>query len=407
MYRLSDGQFLIGNLPVMDLVKEYGTPLYLYDQETIRERISELKSKLGVYPQTKFLYAIKANYNPHIVKFIISQGLGIDAVSIEDVKMALFCGAKPEDIMYTENNISDAEMKETQKLGALLNIGSLSRLEKFGQRFPGKNICLRINPEVGAGSHQTNITGGPDSKFGIAYKDFAQAIEISRQYKLNIIGLHQHIGSGWLETKEILRSIPIILQEALHVPSLKFVDFGGGFGVPYRPNQQRLDLAELGKVYAQKFTDFCKKYGRPLELRFEPGRYVVAEAGHLLAQVTTLKDIGKMIAGLNTGMNHLVRPAMYGSYHPVTNISNPEGKKKKYDVCGNVCESADFFAKSRMIPEIHEGDILSVEVAGAYGMSMASMYQLRPLPPEVLVSGSEHKLIRKRQTFSDILKNFV
>ncbi len=401
--------FLINTpMNLLNLAQQYGTPLYVYDKQEIFARIDELVTTLGSYSQTKFLYAIKTNFNPHIVREIISRGFGIDAVSLDEVKLALYCGAAPENISFTENNLTDQEMDETVRLGVLLNIGSISRLEKFGQKYPGSKVCVRFNPNVGAASHTTNITGGPDSKFGIDSSQVQNVLSLSQKYNLKIIGVHEHIGSGWLGLEEPLLALETILEIANNFPDLQFVDVGGGFGVPYRPEQQRLDLVTLGERIKERFEKFVAEYGRELELRFEPGRYVVAESGHLLTEVNTLKvsEAGKIFAGTDTGMNHLVRVAMYGSYHPIVNISHPNGEKKVYDVVGNICESADFFAKDREVSEIREGDILDIGMAGAYGMSMASHYQFRDIPMEILVDGDEVRVIRRRESFEERMKRW-
>lgn len=392
-----------------NLLQQYGSPLYVYFQHTIEDRIHELQNTLGGYKNTKFLYALKANNNPHLAKIILENNFGIDAVSIEEIKMGLFAGAAADTIMFTENNCTDAEMHEAVQLGVLINIGSLSRLEKFGQAYPGSSVCVRFNPNVGAASHATNITGGPDSKFGISFTDVPRVQEIAATYNLTIIGIHQHIGSGWLGLKEPLLALEVILDIAQKFSQLEFIDCGGGFGVPYQPEQKRLDLVTLGKKIQQRFEQFCLQYGKELELRFEPGRYIVAESGHLLTRVNTLKPSpeGKIFVGTDTGMNHLVRVAMYGSYHPIVNISKREGAPQKYDIVGNICECADFFAKDRELNEIHEGDILDIQIAGAYGMSMASEYQFRSRPAEVLIdTNGEAQIIRRRETFEAMTKIF-
>ena len=395
-----------------ELTKKFGTPLYVYDLHTMRKRITNLKEKIGVYPKTKFMYAIKANFNPVLVREIISHDIGIDAVSIDEVKLGLHCGVKPENLMYTENNITDNEVDEALKLGVLLNIGSLSRLKRFGEKHPGARVCVRFNPNVGAASHATNITGGPKTKFGISYKRVTEVLEIAAKYNLKIVGIHEHIGSGWLETDSPLAAMDVMLEIAKQIPNLEFIDLGGGFGVPYKPDQKPLDLEYLGKMFNEKMSAFCKEYGKEVNLKFEPGRYLVAEAGHLLTEVNTIKTNpeGRMFAGTDTGMHQLIRPAMYGSYHPIRNLSNQNGELKTYDIVGNICESADFFAKDREMPEIREGDILSIDIAGAYGFCMAANYQFRPLPAEILIDSSkpkfEPKIIRKRQTFDQLIKMY-
>jgi len=388
------------------LLQERGMPLYVYFQEIIESRIQELQRTVGKYPNTQFLYAMKTNFNPHIVKLIIENGFGIDAVSVEEIKMGILCGAEKKNIMFTENNSTDEDMHEAVRLGVLLNIGSLSRLQKFGARYPGSSVCIRFNPNVGAASHATNITGGPDSKFGISFSEVEKVKAIAEQYNLKIVGVHEHIGSGWLGIEEPLIALNVILNIAKQFPDLEFVDCGGGFGVPYSPKQERLDLQTLGEKIRERFESFCMQYGKNLQLRFEPGRYVVAESGHLLTRVNTLKTSpqGKIFAGTDTGMNHLIRVALHGAYHPIVNVSNENGAMKKYDVVGNICESSDFFAKDREITEIREEDILDIQIAGAYGMSMASEYQFRSRPAEILIQkNGEAKLIRRRQTFEEMV----
>jgi len=398
-------QITIGEHSIKDLCETYGTSLYIYDAQIIRERVRELQEHIGVYKNAEFLYAVKANYNPHILREIVSLGCGVDAVSPEEVRLALAVGTAKDQIMFTGNNMTDAEMREVHGLGVLLNIGSLSRLRKYGQEFPGSRVSVRFNPSVGAASHDTNITGGPESKFGISFKRVGEVIAIAEEYNLNIVGVHQHIGSGWLKLREPLLALDVILEIARQIPDLEFVDVGGGFGVPYRPEEERLDLRTLGAQLNERFTAFCNEYGSELTLRFEPGRYYVAEAGSLLTEVNTLKQSisNKTIVGTDTGMHQLVRPAMYGSYHPIENVTNPDGGLREYDVVGNICECADFFAHGRELPQVREGDILLIGNAGAYGMSMASNYQFRPLSPEILVDGDEVRVIRERQTFEQLL----
>ncbi|OGH66654.1 MAG: diaminopimelate decarboxylase [Candidatus Magasanikbacteria bacterium RIFCSPHIGHO2_02_FULL_41_13] len=393
---------------LIKLVEQFGTPLYAYDLGVIQARIDELFATVGTYKNTQFLYAIKANFNPHIVRNIIARGCGIDAVSIDEVKLGLFCGAAAQDILFTENNITDEEMHTSMQLGVLLNIGSLSRLEKFGIAYPGSRVCVRFNPNVGAGSHTTNITGGPESKFGISFSEVDAVLIIAKKYNLKIVGIHEHIGSGWLQITEPLLALNTTLRLAHTFPDLEFVDVGGGFGVPYSPEQTRLDLKVLGEKIKARFTNFCTAYGRDIQLRFEPGRYIVAESGHLLTRVNTIKQSpeGKLFVGSDTGMNHLVRVAMYDSYHPIVNVSNPNGQTKVYDIVGNICECADFFARNREMPEIREEDILDIQIAGAYGMSMASHYQFRDLPTEVLVDGENIQVIRRRESFEERIKIF-
>lgn len=398
----------IGNFEAEQLCQEFGTPLYAYDAAVIRKNAQRLKAAIGVYEHAEFLYAIKANYNPSIVKLIAAEGFGIDAVSLEEVRMGLHCGIPAEQIMFTGNNMRDDEMEECHRLGVLLNIGSLSRLKKFGEAFPGSKVCVRFNPNVGAASHASNITGGPSSKFGISYKKLSDVLEIVDAHELKLVGIHEHIGSGWLGLEEPIMAMNVLLELAAQIPSLEFIDLGGGFGVPYKPGQEQLDLEALGQAYKKGFEAFNQAHDRTLKMRIEPGRFLVAESGHLLTRVNTIKqgEHGRPFVGTDTGMSQLVRPSMYGSYHPIRNLSNPGGETHSYDIVGNICESADFFAKERDLPEVREGDILSIDMAGAYGFCMASNYQFRALPAEIMVDGDTKSIIRKRSTFNEMIQNY-
>jgi diaminopimelate decarboxylase len=395
---------------LLNIAKEYGTPVYAYSYETIIQKLTELKSEIGQYENCEFLYAVKANHNPHIVKIIVDNGFGVDAVSLNEAKTGLLVGCPLEKIMYTENNISDEEMQEAAELGILINFNSLQRLERFGQQFPGSRVSVRFNPNVGAASHATNITGGPDSKFGIAFQEIEQVKTIAKKHNLTIVGVHQHIGSGWLKLEEPLIALDVILDIAKQFDNLEFVDFGGGFGVPYKPDQDRLDMKTLGAAFKEKMDQFNLEYygqtsTKKIKLRFEPGRYPIAEAGTLICQVTTVKTTpeNKTFIGTNTGMNHLIRPALYGSYHPIENLTNPDGATKTYDIVGNICESADFFAKDRAIPETKIDDYLAIKIAGAYGSTMSSIFHLRSVPAEILYyENGDTKLIKPTQTFEEI-----
>jgi diaminopimelate decarboxylase len=389
------------------LAQQFGTPLYVYDANTIRQRCVELKTAFSGYEKVQWLYAVKANYNPHIVRLIVGQEFGVDAVSLEEVQLALACGVAPEKIMYTETAMTDTEMKTTYDLGVLINIGSVSRFERYAQKFPSTRVCIRINPNVGSGSHATNITGGPDSKFGIAPSDLLAVQQIAQEYSIKIVGIHCHIGSGWLTIEEPLLALDVMTGFAKQFADLEFIDVGGGFGIPYRPNQQPLDLKTLGEKTVEKFRAFCTEYGRELTLRFEPGRFPIAEAGTLVAEVAETKTLGngREYVGLNTSMSHLMRPALYDSYHEIVNVSRSGGETST-DIGGNVCECADFFAKERHFPKSEIGDIVVIKNAGAYGFAMSSEYQFRPRPIEILVDDEDVRVIRKRDTLESLLKRY-
>jgi diaminopimelate decarboxylase len=397
------------------IAKEFGTPVYVYDEKKIREQAGLLYSSLPYSPKC-LLYAMKANSNPHILEILMTTEIGggiggIDAVSPGEIDCALKVGFGPEQIVFTGNNISEKELDEAIKKGVVINIDSLSLLEKIGKKYPGSEIFVRINiPHIGAGHHSHCITSSPESKFGIWHTETRRIKRIAKKYGLKIVGLHQHIGSQILEVKIFLRAVEALLRVAKKFPNLKFLDFGGGLGVPYKPGEKPLDVERLGKEISKRLRNFCRSYGEKLMI-LEPGRYLVAEAGYLLTRVNTIKKNpdGRIFAGVDTGFNHLIRPAMYGSYHEIVNISNPHGynphsKKEKVDIVGNLCESGDRFAVQREINHVIEGDLLVIENAGAYGYSMASNYNSRPKPAEVLVEpDGKIRLIRRRETLKDLL----
>ena len=387
------------------IAKKFGTPVYAYEKNYLQRQLRNLQDNIGYQPK-RILYAVKANSNSHILEIFRKRGIGIDAVSPGEITLALKTGFLPNDILFTGNNMTDEEMDFAVEKGILLNIDSLSRLEKFGKKYPEQKVCVRINPDVGAGHHDHCITGGPKSKFGIWYSEVDEIKRIAESYKLKIIGIHQHIGSQILEVEKFLTAMQVLLRVAPSFPDLTFVDFGGGLGVPYGPKEKPLAIKKLGRRMSEDFSEFCRKYGRNLTLIIEPGRYLIAEAGFLLTRVNTVKKNpnGRVFVGVDSGFNHLIRPAMYGSFHPVHNISNPEGRMQKVDVVGDICENGDKFAEDRRIRQAREGDLILIGAAGAYGYSMSSNYNMRPRPPEVLVKPDGIlQLIRKRETIEKII----
>jgi diaminopimelate decarboxylase len=390
------------------IVHQYGTPVFVTNKEYLETRARQILEAFA-WKKKKILYAIKANFNPKVVQTLLKSGIhGIDAVSVYEVELALSLGVSPQNITFTGSNPSNEQLQFVVNHGVLVNAGSLSEIERMGKMFSGNDIAIRINPGVGAGLFAKNITGGKESKFGILREDFSQAKELLKKYSLRLVGIHAHVGSGFYNTTEFLQSAKILLHEAEEFPDLDFVDFGGGFVVPYRPQETAVNLAEFGQGIQKLLEDFSLKNGRDIEMRIQPGRFLVAESTCLLARVTTVKQSGgKTFIGLDTGMNHLVRPAMYDSYHHIVNVSNMGGEKIVADVVGNICESGDFFAKNRAMSETKEGDLLAILTAGAYGSSMSSNYNLFPFAVEVIVDGEEIVLTRKRQSLENILDSFV
>lgn len=394
---------------LLEAARSFGTPLFVYDQDLILERYREVLT-FTPWPQVKILYAMKANYNPEILRLLQNAGAGIDAVSAAEAILALKCGFSAEQILFTANNLTEREMRLAYALGVLFNIDDISTLRRFGEIFPESDLCLRFNPEVVAGENAKVQTGGEFSKFGLLFEQISEVREVTARHGLRVVGLHIHTGSGIKEKSKFLHALDNLLKVADRAtfPDLRFIDCGGGLAVPYRPGEERVDYPVLGKELAARFAAFCNRYGRDLDLLFEPGKYLTAEAGSLLVQVVTVKRTRrKTFAGTDSGFPHLIRPVLYGAYHHIVNLSNPDGDLQSYDVCGNICESGDLFASDRLLPEIRPGDILQIQNAGAYCYSMGGLYNLRPMPAEALVGKGALRLVRRRASEEDLVDDIL
>jgi len=376
---------LISKTQADRLVKKYGSPLYVYRTSVIERQYKNLLRAIP-FPRARILYACKANANIEILRHLKKLGASVECVSKGEVERVLRVGFSPQQIAYTCSNITREELLSVMRKGISVHLDSLTHLKWWGEARPGSKVSLRVNRGFGAGGHSHIITGGPKSKFGIYYTDLPKARELAKRYHLQIVGLQQHIGSSILKPTSFVRAMRLILTSAQQFPDLEYIDFGGGLGVPYRPNERALNIQALGKEMSRVFSDFCRAYGRDLELRLEPGRYIVAEAGALLATVVDIKKTpGATFVGVDSGMGHLIRPALYDSYHHIFNLSNPRGKSQKVNIVGNICESGDVFAKNRTLPTPRIGDLLLFADAGAYGYVMSSEYNLRGKPKEVMI----------------------
>ena len=394
---------------LLELAGKYGTPLFVYDGDMIVQRYNDLYNYIK-WPQLKIHYAMKANYNFSLLKMLNEAGASLDTVSPAEVLLALKAGFPKDRIIYTANNMTAAEVDEVVKHGVLMNIGSLSELERFGKKYSGSRLCLRFNPDVVDGEAAGLMTAGDLAKFGILLKDIEKAKTIVRKHNLTVIGLHEHTGSGLQHTESVFKSMKNIMALATpaNFPDLEFLDFGGGFKVPYKPDETRVDYVAMGAEITRLFAEFCKSYGKNLKMYFEPGKFIVAEAGYLLVEVNTLKNNNsRLIAGCNSGFPQLIRPVFYGAYHEVLNLSNPSGSPKVYDVCGNICETGDRFAEQRELPEIREGDFLAIKNAGAYCYAMGGVYNLRPMPAEVLIYKGQAKLARRKLSNAELVNSII
>ena len=392
---------------LLHIAHTYGSPVYVYDAEKITSQYQRLTSAFASVPKLRINYAMKALSNIAILKLMKELGAGLDTVSIQEVQLGLLEGFAPEQIIFTPNGVSMSEIEEAMRLGVQLNIDNLSFLEQFGAQHPEVPVCIRINPHVMAGGNSKISVGHIDSKFGISIHQIPHILRIVENTKMHINGIHMHTGSDILDIDVFLYAAEILFETAKHFTELQFIDFGSGFKVPYKEGDIQTNIEELGERLSNRFNEFCKEYGRELTLAFEPGKFLVSEAGRFLVKVNVVKQTTSTVfAGIDSGFNHLIRPMFYGATHYIENISNPEGKKRFYSVVGYICET-DTFASNRQIAEITEGDILCFHNAGAYCYTMASNYNSRLRPAEVLWQNGEAKLIRKAETFDDLVRNQI
>jgi diaminopimelate decarboxylase len=395
------------NLELLQVAKEFGCPLYVYDAEKIITQYNRLTKAFHKIENFKIHYAVKALSNVSVLKLLKNEGCGLDTVSIEEVLLGLHAGFQPSEIMYTPNGVSFEEIEKVAEMGVQINIDNLSILEHFGAKHPTIPVCIRVNPHVMAGGNANISVGHIDSKFGISIHQLPHIVRIVENTKMHINGIHMHTGSDILDVEVFLYAAEILFETAKQFKNLDFIDFGSGFKVPYKKGDIETDIEEFGRKLSKRFLAFEKEYGKNLTLVFEPGKFLVSEAGEFLAKVNVVKQTTSTVfAGVDTGFNHLIRPMLYGAEHHIENISNAKGKERYYSVVGYICET-DTFATNRRISEIHEGDILSFKNAGAYCFSMASNYNSRVKPAEVLWKNGTAHLIRQRETFDDILRNQV
>ena len=395
------------NIDLMGIAENFGKPVYVYDSEKIASQYKLLKSAFAGVTNLRINYATKALSNLSILKFMRNLGAGLDTVSIQEVQLGLAAGFDPQAIIYTPNGVSLNEIEEVAKMGVQINIDNLSLLEQFGTRHPKTPVCIRINPHVMAGGNSNISVGHIDSKFGISIHQIPHLLRIVENTAMKINGIHMHTGSDILDVDVFLHAAEILFDTAKHFKNLEFLDFGSGFKVPYFNNDIETNIEELGEKLSSRFTEFCANYGSELQLIFEPGKFLVSQAGHFITQVNVVKQTTSTIfAQVDSGFNHLIRPMLYGSHHHIENLSNPNGKERFYSVVGYICET-DTFASNRKIAEITEGNLLVFRNCGAYCFSMSSNYNSRYRPAEVLWYKGKGHLIRKRETFDDILQNQV
>lgn len=392
---------------LLKIANDFGSPVYVYDAETIANQYKRLTNAFSKVKKLRINYAAKALTNISVLKYLRTLGSCIDTVSMQEIQLGLKAGYQPESIIFTPNGVSLKEIEDAAKLGVQINIDNLSILEQFGTLQPKTPVCIRINPHVMAGGNSKISVGHIDSKFGISIHQIPHILRIVENTGMTINGVHMHTGSDILDIDVFLYASEILFETAKQFKNLEFLDFGSGFKVPYKDGDIETNIEEFGKKLTSRFNAFCKDYGKDLTLAFEPGKFLVSEAGQFLVKVNAVKQTTSTVfAQVDSGFNHLVRPMMYGSQHDIVNISNPKGRERFYSVVGYICET-DTFATNRRITEINEGDILAFKNAGAYCFSMSSNYNSRYRPAEVLYLNGEAHLIRKRETFEDILHNQI
>jgi len=395
------------------LIEKYGSPLYVYNEKILRERCNEIKH-LVKYPNFIVNYSAKANCNLELLKVIRDEGLHVDAMSPGEIYVELKAGFRAEEILYIGNNVSAEEMKFAKEQGVHVSVDSLSQLILYGKINPNSNVVIRFNTGIGAGYHDKVITGGENTKFGIETKFIPEVQKIVAKYNLQVIGINQHIGSLFMDSDSYISGVKELLDIAIKFKDLTFVDFGGGFGIPYnkQTDDRRLSLSELGERLDCVFGDWVKRYGKEVTFKVEPGRYIVAECGVLLGSVYSIKtNYDKKYVGTDLGFNVLMRPVLYDAYHEVE-VYPHDGrsmeKQEEVTIVGNICETGDIIAKSRQLPEIFEGDSVGILDAGAYGYVMSSNYNNRLRPAEVLITKQgEDQLIRKRESLEDLIRHFL
>ena len=397
----------MNNKVLLEAVDKFGTPLYIYDSNMIKSQYNRLKQSFKDVKNLQINYAVKALSNISILKYMINLGSGIDAVSIQEVKLALKAGVNPKKILYTPNGVSIEEIKEVSELGVSINIDNLEVLEQFGNLNPDIPVCIRINPHIMAGGNSKISVGHIDSKFGISIHQTPHILRIVENTKININGVHMHTGSDILDVEVFLNAAEILFEIAKKFKNLEFIDFGSGFKVPYYPGDSETNIKELGVKLTERFNLFCHEYGKELKLIFEPGKFLVSQAGKFLCRVNSIKQTTSTVfAQVDTGFNHLIRPMMYGSNHHIENISNPNDMERYYSVVGYICET-DTFATNKKISSISPGDILSFSNAGAYCFSMSSNYNSRFKPAEAFYIDDKVLLIREREKIEDLLINQI
>ena len=398
-----NGSYTLGGVPLAELTEQFGSPLYVYHGEKIEAQYKRIRSAFAGL-NCKIKYACKANANLNILRLLLTQGAGLDVVSIEEAHLGIQAGFAPDQILFTPNCVSFAELAAGVKLGLQINLDNIALLEQFGATYgSGVPVIIRINPHILAGGHGNIQTGHIDSKFGISIHQLRHILRVVRAYKMRVTGLHMHTGSDILDPEVFVAGAEVLLGAAMEFEELESIDFGSGFKVAYKDDDHTTDIEDLGRKLTERMAAFTQEYGRSLQVWFEPGKFLVSESGYLLVSANVIKQtVSTVFVGVDSGLNHLLRPMLYNAYHRIVNLSNPTGLERVYSVVGYICET-DTLGWDRKLNEVRTGDVLALCNAGAYGFSMSSNYNCRLRPAEVLIYQGQAHLIRRRETFEDLM----
>ncbi len=405
-FKSDKGQMIIGGVKATDIAAKFGTPVYVTDEDALRGNFRRINTAFQKNMPTRIHYACKANTNMSLLRILQQEGSSIDAVSVGEVRLCLKAGYSPDRILYTGVMVSDKEMQQVVDLGVPINVDSINQLRRLAGMDNKHPISFRVNPGVGAGHHHHVVTGAKTTKFGVPKDQILDTYQEALSLGFRPFGIHAHIGAGVQETAPFLQVTQVLVDIANSIRdhlglALETIDIGGGIGIPYHQEENHMDVDAL----ASEVSNYIKHNCYVRRLAIEPGRYLVADTTVLLTTVGDIKEHPeKTFAGVDAGFNTLVRPAFYGSFHHVA-VANRFGARAtyNYDIVGPICESGDFIAKDRMLPRIEIGDLIAVYDTGAYGFTMASNYNSRPLPAEVLVKEGQMNLIREAQTLDDLI----
>jgi len=399
----ANGQCSIGGISIDELCKIAGAPVYVYDTAVMARQVNRLTD---AFPNVslRIMYACKALTNVNVLRVMKRLGTGLDTVSLQEVELGLYAGFAPSEILFTPNMVSFEELRAAVAYGVHINIDTISVLERFGHEFGSSvPVCVRVNPHIMAGGNERISTGHIDSKFGISIHQMRHVQRIVQSHGMHVNGLHMHTGSDIVDADVFLQGAEILFDTAQMFPELTFVDFGSGFKVPYKPDDISTDIEDLGAKLSVRIAEFNATRATPIEVWFEPGKFLVSESGTFLTRVNVIKQTtATVFAGVDSGLNHLIRPMLYNSYHHIVNTSNPTGTPRIYTIVGYICET-DTFGWDRKLNEVREGDILAFLNAGAYGYTMSSNYNSRYRPAEILIDKGQAHVIRRRETMDDLL----